>query len=134
MTIGRPKGDMTIEQKFDDWVERTQGCWPWRGYITPQGYGRLNRSVNGKRQAVQAHRVVYEALVGPIPDGMSLDHLCQNKWCVRPDHMELVTTGENVRRASANREWKNRMARWLETGRWESDQARWQRGYKDALD
>jgi hypothetical protein len=125
---------VTIDQDFEGRVERTRGCWPWCGYITPQGYGRYNRTIGGKRRAIQAHRLVYETEVGPIPEGMSLDHLCQNKWCVNPHHMEVVTRGENVSRGTENFEWKNRIAHWHETGRWESSAAAWfRRSRRDAL-
>lgn len=73
-------------------VEKTAGCWLWRGY-TWKGYGRSN--------GVGAHRVAYEELVGPIPSGLELDHLCREPLCVRPDHLEPVTRAENMRRRSA---------------------------------
>jgi hypothetical protein len=57
----------------------------------------------GNKRTALAHRVAYEALVGPIPDGMTIDHLCRNKRCLNPAHMELVTRGENTRRAHEGR-------------------------------
>ena len=71
-------------------------CWLWQG-TTSSGYGRI--SVNAKRQSV--HRVVWEALVGPIPDGMQMDHLCRIRNCVNPDHLDVVTHKENLRRGVA---------------------------------
>jgi hypothetical protein len=71
-----------------------EGCWIWQG-TQRGGYGRAK--ANGKQTA--AHRVVYEALVGPIPDGLVLDHLCLTPLCVNPAHLEPVTRAENVRRA-----------------------------------
>lgn len=68
------------------------GCWEWTGVRTSDGYGQIY----GRMQ--MAHRVMYELLVGPIPEGLELDHLCRNPWCVRPDHLEPVTTRENVLR------------------------------------
>lgn len=73
------------------------GCWEWTGALHKAGYGEL--FVEGKRQ--RAHRLVYEALVGPIPAGMHLDHLCRNRRCVRPDHLEPVTPKENVHRGES---------------------------------
>ncbi len=69
-------------------------CWIWLGSRSTKGYGRV--SVSGRTQ--QAHRVVYEALVGPIPEGLQLDHLCRNRSCVNPAHLEPVTCSENIRR------------------------------------
>lgn len=77
------------------------GCWQWTGN-TGRGYGRI--SANGRPQ--QAHRVGYELLVGPIPEGLTLDHLCRNRGCVNPAHVEPVTHRENVLRGegvAANR-------------------------------
>lgn len=71
-----------------------QRCWVWRGG-TVNGYGRT--SVAGK--AVAVHRAAYEVLVGPIPEGLTLDHLCRNRACYNPAHLEPVTLSENVRRA-----------------------------------
>lgn len=70
------------------------GCREWTGCDDGQGYGRT--SLNGI--AVNVHRVVYEALRGPIPGGHHLDHLCRNRKCANPDHLEPVTPEENVRR------------------------------------
>jgi len=70
------------------------GCWEWTAGRNPDGYGHF-RVGNTQRKA---HRVVYELMIGPIPDGLDLDHLCRNRACVRPDHLEPVTRGENQRR------------------------------------
>lgn len=64
------------------------GCWVWGTHIMPNGYGRLGRFL--------AHRLSYEAFVGPIPAGLVLDHLCRNRSCCNPDHLEPVTQYENV--------------------------------------
>jgi hypothetical protein len=67
-------------------------CWEWLGVINASGYGTFKRS--GSRY--MAHRWTYEQLVGPIPEGLTIDHLCRNRSCVNPVHMEPVTRGENT--------------------------------------
>lgn len=67
-------------------------CWHWIGRLDPDGYGRFGH------RGRPAHRLVWEALVGPIPEGHQLDHLCRNKACVNPDHLEPVLPVVNVRR------------------------------------
>lgn len=75
-------------------VQKTDACWLWRGHTTPGDYGRF---WTGGRHIV-AHRWAYEQVVGPIPSGLFLDHLCRTRLCVRPDHLEPVTHQENMRR------------------------------------
>lgn len=70
------------------------GCWLWGGVTGSAGYGSVY--IDGRQVAV--HRFAYELLVGPIPTGMQLDHLCRVRHCVRPDHLEPVTLAENVLR------------------------------------
>lgn len=81
-------------ERFLDKVEITEDCWLWRASMRNQ-YGGFD--VDGKTRA--AHRVSYELFVGPVPDGLQLDHLCCNKSCVNPAHLEPVTPGENIKRA-----------------------------------
>lgn len=69
-------------------------CWEWTAARDPHGYGRYWQD-GGMRLA---HRVSYQLLIGAIPDGASLDHLCRNTSCVNPDHLEPVSHVENVRR------------------------------------
>lgn len=69
------------------------GCWVWTGAAT-KGYGQFKFN---KRQ-MSAHRVAYELVVGPIPEGLVIDHLCRQTLCVNPAHMEPVTNAENIRR------------------------------------
>lgn len=77
-------------------------CWPWLGGTTSSGYGVISvGGHNGKR--VRVHRYSYETLVGPVPDGLVLDHLCRNRVCVNPAHLEPVTQKVNLQRqVSAN--------------------------------
>lgn len=70
------------------------GCWLWTGTKVPSGYGRLWIA----QRPFAAHRVAYEWLVGPIPEGLQLDHLCRVRRCVNPAHLEPVTSRENTMR------------------------------------
>lgn len=88
----RPLRDRIMEKiKVDD-----NECWLWQGAITGQGYAYVNR---GRRLgAVRAHRALYEIEVGPVPEGLDLDHLCRVRHCVNPQHLEPVTRQKNVDR------------------------------------
>lgn len=93
------------QRTYDQFWSKVQGgtvdsCWQWLGTIkTGTGYGviRVERSI------VRAHRFAYEHLVGPIPDGLVLDHLCRNRSCVNPWHLEPVTIRVNTLRGSHGR-------------------------------
>jgi hypothetical protein len=73
------------------WVD----CWIWSG-ATEKGYGRV--VIDDKR--VRVHRHVYELLIGPVPEGLELDHLCRVRACFNPAHLEPVTSQENLRRSA----------------------------------
>lgn len=72
-------------------------CWPWNGPRS-RDYGHVAVRVDGRWTTTGAHRIAYELLVGPIPAGLFLDHLCRNPPCVNPAHLEPVTNGENTLR------------------------------------
>lgn len=91
---------MTREDRFwaKVWRDEDTGCWLWLASKYPSGYGQVGWSHNGVKKVVGAHRVAYESLVGSIPEGLHIDHLCRNRACVNPSHMEVVSPGENVLR------------------------------------
>ena len=79
--------------RFWEKVDARGDCWEWTAFHH-DGYGKY--ALNGRQR--MAHRVAYELLVGVIPDGMEIDHLCRNRGCVNPDHMEVVSSRENTLR------------------------------------
>ena len=91
-------GDPRLPERF--WAKVSPvpntGCWMWTGYCTPLGYGKAWRHP----RVWLAHRLAYHALVGAIPDGLELDHLCRAPGCVNPIHLEPVTHRENCLRGT----------------------------------
>ena len=84
---------LEVKARFDKYVNKTDGCWVWIGGISSAGYGRFH--LNGGQHA---HRVSYELHVGKIPKGLVLDHLCRNRACVNPSHLDPVSLVENIKR------------------------------------
>jgi HNH endonuclease len=82
--------------------EPKSGCWLWTAGVDGKGYGQIrgDHQVDGSTKYLRAHRVAYEMAKGSIPKGLVLDHLCRNKTCVNPDHLEPVPQKTNVMRGS----------------------------------
>jgi hypothetical protein len=72
------------------------GCWLWTGSTDPHGYGHIRGDWG--HSLVATHRLAYELTVGPIPEGLQLDHLCRRPACCNPAHLEVVTQRENILR------------------------------------
>lgn len=91
-------GDTRLPARF--WAkaeQRGDGCWQWIGAIGGRGYGRIK----WRGEAVPSYRLAYEALVGAVPEGLQLDHLCRNRACVNPAHLEPVTGAVNTLRGAS---------------------------------
>ncbi len=89
-----PRGSGECIPPIVDLIEVNADCWEWKGTIATNGYGHIEYD----GVARLAHRFIYEALVGPIKEGLTLDHLCRVRRCVNPDHLDPVAIGENIRR------------------------------------
>lgn len=94
----RANASMTRLERVMLHVEQRGECWVWTAY-TENGYGRLSIQ---SQPGLYAHRVAYEEMVGEIPPGLHLDHLCRNRACVNPWHLEPVTVLVNVRRGAGH--------------------------------
>lgn len=97
---GRADGSLRLldwTETFWEKVLKSDGCWTWTGSLSVHGYGKVTR----QRRFRSAHRLAYELLIGPIPAGLTLDHLCRNRRCVKPAHLEPVTMRENLRRGDS---------------------------------
>ena len=91
----------TVMDVLEDKVLIDDGCWLWTGKTDGRAkgpYGQFTQKRNGVAKKNSPHRAMYELMVGPIPEGLTIDHLCNTPLCCRPDHLEPVTAAENQRR------------------------------------
>ncbi len=93
-----------IRRRFEKRIVfASSGCWEWTGALTSAGYGLMQtgeRTPAGNYKPTYTHRLAYELYVGPIPKGLSIDHLCRNPRCANPSHLEAVPIGVNVLRGT----------------------------------
>jgi hypothetical protein len=82
-----------------DRIDASGTCWNWTGYVKENGYGYFNSDGH----PVYPHRVMYETFVASIPDGWVVDHICNNRKCCNPDHLQAVTQNENMYFARVDR-------------------------------
>jgi hypothetical protein len=87
-----------LEARFWSKVEKTPTCWIYKGTVHKKDFGLRYAMVRRGKSRHMAAQIAWVYVNGPIPAGLIPDHLCRNGLCVRPDHLELVTVGENVRR------------------------------------
>lgn len=89
-----------IERFAGKYEADADGCWLWTAMVNSRGYAQIGVTLSpGVTVTRYAHRVAYEATHGPIPDGLVVDHICNVRRCVNPDHLQLLTSQENIDRS-----------------------------------
>ena len=104
----RFRSKFPVTDNLKDWVlvrcipEPNSGCWIWLGCLMPNGYSKSGlEQPDGSWKGILGHRAAYEAFKGLIPAGLEIDHLCRNRCCVNPEHLEAVTTQINQLRGES---------------------------------
>jgi hypothetical protein len=105
----------SLEERFWTKVDKTGDCWLWTGAKLPNGYGTHGGGSNKR----YAHRLAYEFAVGPIAEGMDIDHRCHVRDCVKPDHLRQATRKQNIENHNGDNPYRG--ARRHSKGRWEAD-------------
>lgn len=101
-TVPRDYITTPLYQRFLAKIQRLDsGCWQWTGFIDKAGYGRIRDGHGRAGESLYGHIVSYLIHCGPIPSNYELDHLCRNRWCVNPDHLEAVPHRINALRGEA---------------------------------
>lgn len=95
----KPGCQIAAAERFELYVDRSEGCWLWRGTIGAGGYGQIR--VDGVK--IQAHRFSYEHHRGPIPTGLHVMHSCDNPPCVNPEHLSVGSRSDNMRDMASKR-------------------------------
>lgn len=106
MAKSRPIPELTPKEIERFWAsvevpDQPSCCWRWVKAKDDRGYGSVSVTRNGKQKFYRAHRVAYTLLIGPIPDGLPLDHLCKTLPCINPDHLEPVEPRINTIRGAS---------------------------------
>jgi len=100
--VSTPKIDLRERFEAKVSVDVASGCWNWTGARHMRtGYGSIRVYIDGVAKSDSAHRVAHQLFKGPIPDGLQIDHLCRNRRCVNPDHLEAVTCRVNILRGTS---------------------------------
>jgi len=102
-----------------------KGCWVWTGFLNPRGYARIWHGT-GK----QAHRFIFEYFYGYLVPSLEIDHLCRNKACVNPRHLELVTSAENLKRSMPYRQDLPKLTHCRRGHEFSKANTYWFRGYR----
>ena len=104
LPIDKPTPILTLQQTESFWalvrvdMYDSDACWPWAGSFDSAGYGSFKWA---PRRRTMAHRIAYVLVHGAVPVGLELDHLCRNRKCCNPSHLEAVTHAENIHRGKA---------------------------------
>jgi hypothetical protein len=124
-----------VQVRFERHVRKAEtGCWEWTGHHQSNGYATLGlKDPDGKWRPNLAHRIAFELYRGPISAGLVIDHLCRNRGCVNPEHLEVVTMGENLRRGDGPNGQHARATHCPQGHPYEGANLRWRRGWRECV-